>query len=57
VLVMVSANHSEIDRVRGSLAGSDAFLGKPLDDDALRPLLAQHGVHYPESAALGASMA
>jgi CheY-like chemotaxis protein len=51
VLIMVSANHGASDRVRGSLAGSDGFLGKPLDDGALRELLTQHGVHYPQSAA------
>ncbi|HEY6133996.1 MAG TPA: response regulator [Rubrivivax sp.] len=46
VLVMVSANHTETERARGSSAGCDAFLGKPLDDNPLRRVLAQHGVHF-----------
>lgn len=33
---MVSAHHAEIDRARGELAGCDAYLAKPLDDEALR---------------------
>jgi CheY-like chemotaxis protein len=40
VIVLVSANHSEIDRVRGALAGCDGFLGKPLDDAAIGGVLA-----------------
>ena len=35
-VVMVSAHASATDRVRGSFAGCDAYLVKPLDDDALR---------------------
>ena len=41
---MVSAHHSEMDRVRGSLAGCDGYLGKPLDDAALQRLMIQHGL-------------
>ena len=41
---MVSAHHSEMDRVRGTLAGCDGYLGKPLDDAALQRLLVQHGL-------------
>jgi CheY-like chemotaxis protein len=44
VVVMVSAHHAELDRVRGMLAGCDAYLAKPLDPAALSHLLAQHGV-------------
>lgn len=44
VLVLVSAHCSELDRVRGALAGADAYLGKPLDETQLARLLAQHGV-------------
>ena len=44
VVVMVSAHHSELDRVRGMLAGCDAYIGKPLDVAALPSLLEQHGV-------------
>ncbi len=41
---MVSAHHSEMDRVRGTLAGCDGYLGKPLDDAALQRLLVHHGL-------------
>ncbi|WP_148280095.1 response regulator [Rubrivivax gelatinosus] len=41
VLVLVSAQHGEIDRVRGALAGADAYLGKPLDDDELTRLVSR----------------
>lgn len=53
VVVMVSAHHAEIDRVRGMLAGCDGYLAKPLDSGALLQLLAQHGV--AQAAAAGAS--
>jgi CheY-like chemotaxis protein len=57
VLVIVSANHSEADRVRGSLAGCDAFIGKPLDDLTLKRVLALHGVLMAEANRLGATAA
>jgi CheY-like chemotaxis protein len=41
---MVSAHCSELDRVRGALAGCDAYLAKPLDEDELERLLRRHGV-------------
>ncbi|MCC9596865.1 MULTISPECIES: two-component system response regulator [unclassified Rubrivivax] len=41
VLVLVSAQHGEVDRVRGALAGADAYLGKPLDDDELSRLVSR----------------
>ncbi len=41
---IVSAHHGELDRVRGRLAGCDAFLEKPLHDDALQRLLQGHGL-------------
>lgn len=44
LVVMVSAHHGEIDRVRGALAGCDAYLGKPLDEAELRRLLQRQGV-------------
>ena len=47
VVVLVTAHHGEVDRVRGALAGCDAHLGKPLDDDSLERVLAQHGVELP----------
>jgi CheY-like chemotaxis protein len=56
VVVMVSAHHAELDRVRGMLAGCDAYLAKPLDSTVLAQLLAQHGVPVAAttSAATGA---
>ena len=41
---MVSAHCSQMDRVRGTLAGFDAYLGKPLDDLELQRLLLRHGL-------------
>jgi CheY-like chemotaxis protein len=51
VIVMVSAHHSELDRVRGTLAGADAYVGKPLDETLLAQLLQQHGLMPPASSA------
>jgi CheY-like chemotaxis protein len=42
VIAMVSAHHSQLDRVRGTLAGADAYLDKPLDEAALERLLKRH---------------
>lgn len=53
VVVMVSAHHAELDRVRGMLAGCDAYFAKPLDSAVLAQVLAQHGV--PVLPAAGAS--
>ncbi|MDZ7591527.1 MAG: response regulator [Rubrivivax sp.] len=47
LLVMVSAHHSELDRVRGTLAGCDAYLGKPLQAAELERLLQRHGLKPP----------
>lgn len=44
LVVMVSAHHSELDRVRGSLAGCDAYLGKPLQPLELSRLMQRHGL-------------
>jgi len=43
-VVMITAHHTELDRVRGALAGCDGFLGKPLDDEELAMYLARFGV-------------
>lgn len=40
-VVLVSAHHSELDRARGTLAGADGFLAKPLDEALLNRMLAQ----------------
>jgi DNA-binding response OmpR family regulator len=40
----VSAHASTTDRVRGTLAGCDAYLPKPLDDEAMRAKLRQIGL-------------
>ncbi|HYJ96436.1 MAG TPA: response regulator [Burkholderiaceae bacterium] len=39
VVAMVSAHATQTDRVRGSLAGCDAYLGKPLVADELRAVV------------------
>jgi two-component system, cell cycle response regulator len=41
-VIMVSAHHAEIDRARGSLAGCDAYIAKPVDETLLLQTLAQH---------------
>lgn len=43
-LVLVSAHGSELDQVRGMLAGCDAYLAKPLREDDLARLLARQGL-------------
>ena len=48
VVVLVSVHAGEMDRVRGMLAGCDAFFGKPPDMAALRRMLALHGVGEAE---------
>jgi two-component system cell cycle response regulator len=49
-VVMVTAHTSATDRVRGSFAGCDAFLGKPIDDDALRRCLRGLGLRLAAPA-------
>jgi len=49
LVVMVSAQASTTDRVRGSFAGCDAYLAKPLDDDALRRSLRSLGLRLAPS--------
>ncbi|WP_088285182.1 response regulator [Ideonella sp. A 288] len=44
VVVLVSAFNEPVDRVRGTLAGADGQLGKPLDTAALDRLLVAHGL-------------
>jgi len=56
---IVSAHQTELDRVRGTLAGCDAYLGKPLQEVELHRLLLRHGLKPPAAEALreGASRA
>ena len=49
-VVMVSVHSSEMDRVRGSLVGCDAYLGKPLDDVELQRLMLRQGLKVPKDA-------
>lgn len=42
-VVMVSAFHEPVDQVRGTLAGAEAFLAKPLDFSVLDRLMRRHG--------------
>lgn len=52
VVAMVSANGEPVDQVRGTLAGADAYLGKPLDLAALDRLLQRQGYfrHRPQGS-------
>jgi CheY-like chemotaxis protein len=43
-VVLVSAHGEAVDRVRGTLAGCDAYLTKPLDEDELQRTLRKLGV-------------
>ena len=43
LVVMVSAFHDPVDQVRGTLAGAEGYLGKPLDSVALDRLLQRQG--------------
>lgn len=45
MVVMVSAFHDPVDQVRGTLAGAEAYLGKPLDLPALDRLLGRQGLY------------
>jgi DNA-binding response OmpR family regulator len=47
LLAIVSAYHSEVDRARGTLAGADAYFGKPLDEAQLEAWLREHGIKRP----------
>ena len=44
VVVVVTAHDRELDRVRGTLAGCDAYLAKPLRQAELDQLMRRHGV-------------
>jgi DNA-binding response OmpR family regulator len=48
-VIVVSAHHSEVDRARGSLAGCDVYLGKPIKEAELAALLRRQGLVPPES--------
>lgn len=49
-VVMVSAFHDPVDQVRGTLAGAEAYLGKPVDLRLLDQLLQRLGFVSPVSA-------
>lgn len=49
LVVMVSAHTSTTDRVRGSFAGCDVYMAKPLDDETLRRSLRALGMRLPAS--------
>lgn len=56
-VVMVSVHSSEMDRVRGSLVGCDAYLGKPLDEVELQRVLMRQGVKAQKDAGAGVGTA
>jgi CheY-like chemotaxis protein len=45
MVVMVSAFHDPVDQVRGTLAGAEGYLGKPLDLVELDRLLGRQGFY------------
>ena len=49
LVVMVSAHASTTDRVRGSFAGCDVYMAKPLDEETLRRNLRALGMRLPAS--------
>ena len=53
MVILISAHHSELDRVRGALAGCDAYLAKPLDMHELQRLMARQGVRAVSSESAG----
>jgi CheY-like chemotaxis protein len=50
LVVMVTVHSGATDRVRGSFAGCDAYLAKPLEDDTLRRSLRKLGVRMSAPA-------
>ena len=54
-VVLVSAHNSATDRVRGSFAGCDLYMAKPLDEGTLRRSLRKLGLRLSESAEGGYS--
>lgn len=53
LVVIVSAFHDPVDQVRGTLAGAEAHLGKPLDLPALDRLLSRQGIYRARPGAPG----
>lgn len=51
MVVIVSAFHDPVDQVRGTLAGAEGYLGKPLDLPALDRLLGRQGLYRQLGAA------
>lgn len=51
IVVMVSAFHDPVDQVRGTLAGAEGYLGKPLDMVELDRLLGRQGLFRQRGAA------
>ena len=54
MVILVSAHHSELDRVRGALAGCDAYLAKPLGMRELQRLMERQGVRAVSSESAAA---
>lgn len=55
MVILISAHHSELDRVRGALAGCDAYLAKPLDMHELQRLMDRQGVRAVSDEGAAAS--
>ena len=50
VAVMLTSRGGTVDKIRGSLAGCDAYLTKPVDDQELMRVLIKHRVIAQSSA-------
>jgi len=55
MVLMVTAHASATDRVRGSFAGCDAYLAKPIDDETLRRSLRALGVRMAPASGFSTS--
>ena len=51
VVVMLTSRGGTIDKIRGSMSGCDAYLTKPLNEQQLGMVLAQHGATSIRTAA------
>jgi CheY-like chemotaxis protein len=53
VVILLAAHAAPLDRVRGTVAGCDAYLDRPLDDAELRRTLRRHGLPAAAPAPAG----
>ena len=56
VVVMLTSRGGTIDKIRGSMSGCDAYLTKPLNEQQLGMVLAQHAATSVKQAATADSV-